>query len=151
MNQNAINRDQARTGSAGAKSTLARQFGGQRCCQPTIDHHKLPAAQSTSHARRHLTGATKRSGPFIRLGWSASLREINELRRVGLSGADARAASFNLQCTEQPAVQAFADLVPRIHSSSSLSQSNGEPAGVLKECQHRVPKNWESLPKRGSE
>lgn len=121
MNQHAINRDQARTGSAGADRTLARQFGGQRCCQPAPDHHKLPAAQSTSHTRRHLTGAPKRFGPFIRLGWSFTTdREFSEADCLVKAGVDSRvAAQLIANHTAAPgSIQGISERLP-FHSSKS--------------------------------
>jgi len=110
----AIHGSQTKTTDAGRGHSLTR-CGDVKRQSSTYEYRQTSAARS-SLSPRHLGGGSG-SRRFLRLGWSASLREINELRRVGLSGADARAAAINLQCTNQPAVQAFADLVPRIHSS----------------------------------
>lgn len=102
MNALSINGDQTKTSDAGRGSPT--RCGDVKRQSSTYEHRQTRAA---------------RSGPSIRLGWSSSLNDINELRRVGLSGADARAASFNLQVGHQLAVQAISADAPRIHSSSS--------------------------------
>lgn len=109
-----IHCDQTKSASAGRRSG--------RCDvkrKSTSYEHRQTSAARSSLAPRNLGGGFG-SRRFLRLGWCASLREINELRRVGLSGADARAASFNLQVGHQLAVQAISAEPPRIHRPASF-------------------------------
>lgn len=106
----AIHGDQTKTTDAGRGSPT--RCGDVKRQSSTYEHRQTRAA---------------RSGSSIRLGWSSSLNDINELRRVGLSGADARAASFNLQVGHQLAVQAISADAPRIHSSKSFPNSCFRP------------------------
>lgn len=108
----AVHSDQMQTTDAGRGHSLTR-CGDVKRQSSTYEHRQ------TSAAPRNLGGGFG-SRRFLRIGWSASLREINELRRVGLSGADARAASFNLQVGHQLAVQAISAEPPRIHRPASF-------------------------------
>ena len=110
----AVHSDQMQTTDAGRGHSLTR-CGDVKRQSSTYEHRQTSAARS-SLSPRHL-GRGFGSGRFLHLGWSASLREICELRRVGLSGADARAASFNLQCGHQLAVQAISAEPPVVHLS----------------------------------
>lgn len=112
-----INSDQMQTTDAGRGRSLTR-CGDVKRQSSTYEHRQTSAARSSLSP--HNLGRGFGSGRFLHLGWSASLREINELRRVGLSGADARAASFNLQVGHQLAVQAISAEPPRIHRPASF-------------------------------
>ena len=113
----AIHGSQTKTTDASRGHSLTR-CGDVKRQSSTYEHRQTSAARS-SLSPRNLGGGFG-SRRFLRLGWSASLREINELRRVGLSGADARAASFNLQVGHQLAVQAISAEAPRIHRPASF-------------------------------
>jgi len=106
--------DQTKTTDAGRGHSPTR-CGYVKRQSPAYEHCQTSAARSSLAS--HNLGRGFGPGRFLRLGWSASLREICELRRVDLSGADARAASFNLQVGHQLAVQAISAEPPRIHSS----------------------------------
>lgn len=149
MNPNPIYRDQAKAGSAGAECTMAKRFGGQRCCHATIDHVKLPAAHSSSK-RRNLTGAPKRLGPFIRVGWCFNTdREFSEADCLVKAGVDSRvAAQLIANHTAAPgSIQGISERLP-FHSSQSF-QSSSHASTDTQKRRHRLAKLSQELVRLG--
>ena len=112
---------------------------------PAADHHKVPPARSS---------LARNCGPAVRIRLGrffdnpGDVLAFEALNRAGLSAAVALA---NLsQSAAHLAVQANAELPPVFHVAS-LSQKPEPMPGALDGCQHGMPKNWESLPKRRGE
>lgn len=150
MNQHAIDRDHTQTRGMGAVTPHQRRG---ICRASTFNHHEFQSARKTTSLVRRNLGRRFGVGHFIRLGWSFTTdREFSEADCLVKAGVDSRvAAQLIANHSAAPgSIQGISERLP-FHLSKSLSQHRGNPTGIPKECQQGMPKNWESLPKRGSE
>jgi hypothetical protein len=83
-------------------------------------------------------GVRKRSRHFLRIGWSADLNDIAELRRMTLAGVDPLAAAVMLQVSQQGTQQSLPDLAPD-HSFEPLRAAVVDAGNQPRNGEHDVP------------
>lgn len=144
MTQPAIHYDQMQTGGA----ISCRAHARRRVRHPsTFDRKPLTAAHMATSLPCRQLGEGNSPRRFPRLGWTGSLNEIADVRRLILSGIDERLAAQVVadQFGHQPAIQAFAD-VPEFHLPSLPKSSNDDALEATDGAQGSVPVRTGKLP-----